>query len=116
MSDLPEKIIVHLLLNEPPYQIYGRKIPYFPTLNGTLVIDTSKGGELILVFDFPNHFNESTDLRKGMITFDPAYKHSSDSLTTLSNDFFTATTWAPLLGKYRLPSFTAPVNINPKIP
>ncbi|MBW0558092.1 hypothetical protein O181_097807, partial [Austropuccinia psidii MF-1] len=34
-----------------------------------LVIDTPKGEELILGFDFLNHFNPSIDWRQGLITF-----------------------------------------------
>ncbi|MBW0532258.1 hypothetical protein O181_071973 [Austropuccinia psidii MF-1] len=48
-----------------------------------LVIDTPKGEDLILGFDFCNHFNTSIDWRQGIITFnsDPS-KSSSKHLSS----------------------------------
>ncbi|MBW0482411.1 hypothetical protein O181_022126 [Austropuccinia psidii MF-1] len=55
------------------------ELPSFPSFEWEfLVIDTPKGEDLILGFDFLNHFNHSIDWRKGLITFDADHKDYSD--------------------------------------
>ncbi|MBW0547266.1 hypothetical protein O181_086981 [Austropuccinia psidii MF-1] len=76
-----------------------------------LVIHTPKEEYLILDFDFLNHSNPSIDWRKGLITFNPDYKDSSDSFIPLSNEVNTAATCAALVGDSRAPSFPTSVHI-----
>ncbi|MBW0527329.1 hypothetical protein O181_067044 [Austropuccinia psidii MF-1] len=61
-----------------------------------LVIDTPKGEDLILGFDFLNHFNESIDWRKGLITFNPDHKDYYNPSEYFSNDLSSATSCAAL--------------------
>ncbi|MBW0464873.1 hypothetical protein O181_004588 [Austropuccinia psidii MF-1] len=70
-----------------------------------LVIDTPKGEDLILGFDFITHFEPSIDWRKVLITFIP------DPSNAFSNDFHSVNTFAALVGNSRTPSFTASVHI-----
>ncbi|MBW0460529.1 hypothetical protein O181_000244 [Austropuccinia psidii MF-1] len=87
-------------------------LPPFPRLQWDfIVIDTPKGEDLILGFYFLNYFNPSICLRKLMITFDPDYDDYSDSLIALSNDFYTSTTCAALVGHSITPSFPSSFHI-----
>ncbi|MBW0464605.1 hypothetical protein O181_004320 [Austropuccinia psidii MF-1] len=65
-----------------------------------LVIDTPQRKELILGFDFLNHFNPSTYWRLGTISFKNHYKASNYSLIPLINDFYTVTTSAALIKNF----------------
>ncbi|MBW0531730.1 hypothetical protein O181_071445 [Austropuccinia psidii MF-1] len=67
------------------------ELPSFPSFEWYfLVIDTPKGENLVLGFDFLNHFNPSIDL---------------------SNDFSSAKFCAALVGDSRTPSFPSSVHI-----
>ncbi|MBW0559069.1 hypothetical protein O181_098784 [Austropuccinia psidii MF-1] len=76
-----------------------------------LVIDTPKGEDLILGFDFLNHFNPSIDWRKGLITFNPDHLDYSDPSKSFRNDFSSAKSCAALVGDSRTPSFLSSVHI-----
>ncbi|MBW0527321.1 hypothetical protein O181_067036 [Austropuccinia psidii MF-1] len=76
-----------------------------------LIIDTPKGEDLILGFDFLNHFDPSIDWRQGLITFNADEKEYSDSSNSFSNDFSSAKLCAALVGDSRTPSFPSSVNI-----
>ncbi|MBW0488699.1 hypothetical protein O181_028414 [Austropuccinia psidii MF-1] len=75
MSELPEKIpLIILDSSESPSLFvthntkYMVELPSFPSFEWDfLVIDTPKEEDLILGFDFLNHFNPSIDWRKGLI-------------------------------------------------
>ncbi|MBW0521535.1 hypothetical protein O181_061250 [Austropuccinia psidii MF-1] len=77
MSELPEKIpLIILDSSESPSLLvthhtrYMVEVPSFPSFEWVfLVIDTPKGEERILGFDFLNHFNPSIDWRKGTPSF-----------------------------------------------
>ncbi|MBW0548118.1 hypothetical protein O181_087833 [Austropuccinia psidii MF-1] len=75
------------------------------------VIDTPKGEDLILGFDFLNHFNPSIDWRQGLITFDADNKDYCDPSKSFSNDFSSAKSGAALVGDSRTPSFPSSVHI-----
>ncbi|MBW0528833.1 hypothetical protein O181_068548 [Austropuccinia psidii MF-1] len=79
---------------------------------GLLVIDTPKGEDLILSFDFLNHFNTSIDLRQGLITFDADHKDYYDHSNYFSNDFSSSKSYAALVGDSRTPSFPSSVQIS----
>ncbi|MBW0540561.1 hypothetical protein O181_080276, partial [Austropuccinia psidii MF-1] len=74
-------------------------------------IDTPKGEDLILGFDFLNHFNPSIDWRQGLITFNADEKEYSNPSNSFSNDFSSAKSCAALVGDSRAPSFPSSVNI-----
>ncbi|MBW0568740.1 hypothetical protein O181_108455 [Austropuccinia psidii MF-1] len=75
------------------------------------VIDTPKGEDLILGFDFLNHFNPSIDWRQGLITFNANQKDYSDPSNSFSNDLPSAKSCAALVGDSRTLSFPSSVHI-----
>ncbi|MBW0490280.1 hypothetical protein O181_029995 [Austropuccinia psidii MF-1] len=68
-----------------------------------LVIDTPQGEDLILCFDFLNHFNTSIDWRKGLITFNSDHKDYYDPSKYFSNDLSSSKSCAALVGDSRTP-------------
>ncbi|MBW0460481.1 hypothetical protein O181_000196 [Austropuccinia psidii MF-1] len=62
-------------------------------------------------FGFINYCDPSIDWRKGLITFNTDYKDSSDYSIPLSNELFSATPCADLVGNSRIPSFPSSVHI-----
>ncbi|MBW0561332.1 hypothetical protein O181_101047 [Austropuccinia psidii MF-1] len=88
------------------------ELPSFPSFEWDLsVIDTPKGEDLILGFDFLNHFNPSIDWRKGLITFNSDHKDYYDPSKYFSNSFYSAKSCAALVGDSRTPSFPSSVHI-----
>ncbi|MBW0574210.1 hypothetical protein O181_113925, partial [Austropuccinia psidii MF-1] len=77
----------------------------------SLVIDTSKGEDLILGFDFLNHFNHSIDWKQGLITFNADQKDYYDPPNSFINDFSSAKSCAALVGDSRTPSIPSSVHI-----
>ncbi|MBW0502795.1 hypothetical protein O181_042510 [Austropuccinia psidii MF-1] len=75
------------------------------------VIDTSKGEDLILGFDFLDHFNPSIDWKRGLITFHADQKDYYDPSNTFSKDFSSAKLFAALVGDSRTPSIPSSVHI-----
>ncbi|MBW0484313.1 hypothetical protein O181_024028 [Austropuccinia psidii MF-1] len=87
------------------------ELPSFPSFEWELlVIDTTKGDDPILGFEFLNHFNPSIDWRKGLITFDADQKDYYDPSKSFSNDF-SSTSFAALVGDSRTPSFPSSTHI-----
>ncbi|MBW0554616.1 hypothetical protein O181_094331 [Austropuccinia psidii MF-1] len=87
-------------------------LPSFPSFEWDfLVIDTPKGGDLILGFDFLNHFDPSIDWRQGMITFNDDHKDSYDPSKPFSNDFSSAKSCVALVGDSITPLFASSVHI-----
>ncbi|MBW0553314.1 hypothetical protein O181_093029 [Austropuccinia psidii MF-1] len=119
MSELPEKInLVILGSSESPSLFVTHHTKYMielPSLRSFewefLVIETPKGEDLILGFDFLNHFNPSIDWRQGMITFNSDHKDYCDPSKSCSNDFSSAKSCAALVGDNRTPSFPCSVHI-----
>ncbi|MBW0496705.1 hypothetical protein O181_036420 [Austropuccinia psidii MF-1] len=119
MSELSEKIPPIILdsSDSPPLFVtqhtkYMVELPSFPSFEWYfLVIDTPKGEDLILGFDFLNHFNPSIDWRKGLITFNSDHKDYHDPSKSFSNDFSSAKSCAALVGDSRTPSFPSSVHI-----
>ncbi|MBW0471285.1 hypothetical protein O181_011000 [Austropuccinia psidii MF-1] len=82
------------------------ELPSFPSFEGEfLVIDTPKGEDLVLGFEFLNNLNLSIDLRQGLITFNADYKDYYDPSKSFSNEFSSAKSCAALVGDSRTPSF-----------
>ncbi|MBW0477419.1 hypothetical protein O181_017134 [Austropuccinia psidii MF-1] len=119
MSELPEKIpLIIFDSSESPslfvthHARYMLEFPSFPSFESDfLVIDTPKGEDLILGFDFLNHFNPSIDWSQGMITFNADHKDYSDSSKSFHNDLSSAKSCAALVGDSRTPSFPSSVHI-----
>ncbi|MBW0480622.1 hypothetical protein O181_020337 [Austropuccinia psidii MF-1] len=89
------------------------ELPSFPRFEWDfLVIDTPKGEDLILGFDFLNQFNPSIDWRQGLITFDSDHKEYYDPSKSFCNYFSSAKSCAALVGDSRTPSFPSSVHIN----
>ncbi|MBW0480403.1 hypothetical protein O181_020118 [Austropuccinia psidii MF-1] len=76
-----------------------------------LVIDTPKGEDLILSFDFLDHINPSIGWRKGLITFNADHKDYHDPSKSFRKDFSSAKSCATLVGDSRTPSFPSSVHI-----
>ncbi|MBW0484143.1 hypothetical protein O181_023858 [Austropuccinia psidii MF-1] len=88
------------------------ELPSFPSFEWDfLVINTPKGKDLILGFDFLNHFNPSIDWRHGLITFIPDNKDYYDPSNSFSDEISSAKSCAALLGDSRTPSFPCSVHI-----
>ncbi|MBW0557773.1 hypothetical protein O181_097488 [Austropuccinia psidii MF-1] len=88
------------------------ELPSFPSFVwDLLVIDTPKGEDLILGFDFLNHFNPYTYWRKVLITFNADNKNYHDPSKSFSNDISPAKSCAALAGDSRTPSFLSSVHI-----
>ncbi|MBW0578786.1 hypothetical protein O181_118501 [Austropuccinia psidii MF-1] len=88
------------------------ELPSSPSFEWEIVvIDTPKGEDLILGFDFLNHLNPSIDWRQGLITFNADHKDYYDPSKSFSNDFSSAKSCAALVGDSRTPSFPSSVHI-----
>ncbi|MBW0523174.1 hypothetical protein O181_062889 [Austropuccinia psidii MF-1] len=88
------------------------ELPSFPSFErDVLFIDTPKGEDLILGFDFLNHFNPSIYWRQGLITFNSDCKDYYDPSNYFSNDFSSSKSCAALVGDSRTPSFASSVHI-----
>ncbi|MBW0536263.1 hypothetical protein O181_075978, partial [Austropuccinia psidii MF-1] len=74
-------------------------------------IDTPKGEDLILGFDFPNDFNPSIDLRQGLIILNADHKDYYDPSESFSNYLSSAKSCAALVSDSRTPSFPSSVHI-----
>ncbi|MBW0511474.1 hypothetical protein O181_051189 [Austropuccinia psidii MF-1] len=83
------------------------ELPSFPSFEW----DFPKGEDLILGFDFLNHFNPSIDWRKGLMTFNDDHKDYSDPSTSFHNDLSSPKSSAALVGDSRTPSFPSFVHI-----
>ncbi|MBW0479535.1 hypothetical protein O181_019250 [Austropuccinia psidii MF-1] len=96
MSELPEKIPIIIFDSSESSSLflthhtkYMVELPSFPIFEwDLLVIDTPKGEDLILSFDFLNHFNPSIDWRQGLITFNADHKDYYDPFKSFNNDFY----------------------------
>ncbi|MBW0512610.1 hypothetical protein O181_052325 [Austropuccinia psidii MF-1] len=119
MSELPEKICLIILdssessfLFVTHHTKYMVELPSFPSFEwDLLVIDTPKGEDPILGFDFLNHFNPSIDWRKGLITFHSDNKDYYYPSKSFINDFSSAKSCAALVGDSRTPSLPSSVHI-----
>ncbi|MBW0578563.1 hypothetical protein O181_118278, partial [Austropuccinia psidii MF-1] len=110
-SELPEKIpLIILDSSESPslfvthHTKYMVELPSFPSFEcDFLVIDTPKGEDLILGFDFLNHCNPSIDWRQGLITFNADHEDYCYPSNSFRNDFSSAKSCAALVGDSRTP-------------
>ncbi|MBW0573544.1 hypothetical protein O181_113259 [Austropuccinia psidii MF-1] len=104
MSELPGKIpLIILDSSESPslfvtnHTKYMVELPSFPSFKWDfLAIDTPKGEDLILGFDFLNNFKTSIDWRRRLITFNADHKDYYYPSKSSSNDFSSAKSCATL--------------------
>ncbi|MBW0475438.1 hypothetical protein O181_015153 [Austropuccinia psidii MF-1] len=88
------------------------ELPSFPSFERDfLVIDTPKGEDLILGFDFLHHFNPSIDWRQGLITFNAYHKDYHSPSNSFSSYSSSAKSGAALVGDSRTPSIASFVYI-----
>ncbi|MBW0491602.1 hypothetical protein O181_031317 [Austropuccinia psidii MF-1] len=88
------------------------ELPSLPSFKWDfLVIDTPKGEDLILGFEFLNHFNPSIYWRKGLIIFNADHKDYYDPSNPFRNDFPFAKSCEALVDDSRTPSFPSSVHI-----
>ncbi|MBW0502162.1 hypothetical protein O181_041877 [Austropuccinia psidii MF-1] len=119
MSELPEKIPLIILDSSESLSLfvtnntkYIVELPSFPSFEwDSLFIDNPKGEDLILGFDFLNHFNPSIDWRQVLITFNYDHKDYYDPSKSFSNDFSSVKLHAALVGDSRTPSFPSSIHI-----
>ncbi|MBW0526678.1 hypothetical protein O181_066393 [Austropuccinia psidii MF-1] len=104
-SESPSLFVTH-------HTRYMVELPSFPSFEWEfLVIDTPKGEDLILVFDFLNNFNPFIYRRQGLITFNADHNNYYYPSKSFSNDLSSAITCAALVGDSRTPSFPSSVHI-----
>ncbi|MBW0474244.1 hypothetical protein O181_013959 [Austropuccinia psidii MF-1] len=88
--------------------------PSFPRFEWDfLVNDTPKGEDLVLGFDFLNHFHPSIYWRHRLITFNSENKDNHDPSNSFSNDYSSSNAFKALVDGSRTPSFPTSVNIPP---
>ncbi|MBW0501919.1 hypothetical protein O181_041634 [Austropuccinia psidii MF-1] len=112
MSELPEKIPLFILdPNESPalfithYTKWVVDLPSFPSFEWDFfIIDSPKGEDLILGYDFCYHFNPIIDWKNELITHDSSHKDSSGINSSASNALATAVNSVSLVGELKTPS------------
>ncbi|MBW0573430.1 hypothetical protein O181_113145, partial [Austropuccinia psidii MF-1] len=121
---LPEKIPLFILdSNESPalfithYTKWVVDLPSFPSFEWDFfIIDSPKGEDLILGYDFLYHFNPIIDWKNGLITYDSSHKDSSGIIPSTSNDLATTVNSVSLVGELKTPSLLSSVHIPSIIP
>ncbi|MBW0467044.1 hypothetical protein O181_006759 [Austropuccinia psidii MF-1] len=124
MSELPEKIPLFILdSNESTslfithYTKWVVNLPSFPSFEWDFfIIDSPKGEDLILGYDFLNHFNPIIYWKNGLITYDSNHKDSSGINSSTSNDLATAFNSVSLVGELKTPALPSSVHIPSIIP
>ncbi|MBW0583044.1 hypothetical protein O181_122759 [Austropuccinia psidii MF-1] len=124
MSEIPENIPLFILdSNESPglfitnYSKWVVDLPSFSSFEWDLcIIDSPKGEDLILGYDFLYHFNPIIDWKKGLITYASSHKDFSGIISSTSNDFATAFNSVSLVGELKTPSLPSSVHIPSIIP
>ncbi|MBW0493883.1 hypothetical protein O181_033598 [Austropuccinia psidii MF-1] len=119
ISELPEKIpLIILDSSKYPYLFvthhtkYTVELPSFPSFEWDfLVIDTPKGEESILGFDFLHHFKPSIDWSQGLINIKGYYKEYYDPSNSFIYELYPSKSCAALVGDSRTPSFPSYVHI-----
>ncbi|MBW0499880.1 hypothetical protein O181_039595 [Austropuccinia psidii MF-1] len=119
MSELPEKIPFIIFPSSESTSLFVThhtkcmvELPSLPSFEWDfLVIDTHKGEDPILGFDFLNHFNPSIDWRQGVITFNFDHKDYHDPSNSFINSFSSAKSCAALVVDFRTPSIPSSVHI-----
>ncbi|MBW0530479.1 hypothetical protein O181_070194 [Austropuccinia psidii MF-1] len=119
MSELPEKIhlfIFHSIESPALFITHYTKwvvdLPSFPSFEWDFfIIDSPKGEDLILGYDFFYHFNPIIDWKNGLITHDSCHTDSSCIKYSASNALATADNSVSLVGELKTPSLPSSVHI-----
>ncbi|MBW0492634.1 hypothetical protein O181_032349 [Austropuccinia psidii MF-1] len=87
-------------------------LPSFPSFEWSFfIIDSPKGEDRILGYDFHHHFNPIIHLQNGVITYDSSNKNSGGIFSSTINDFTTAVNSFSLFGQLKTPSIPSFVHI-----
>ncbi|MBW0561766.1 hypothetical protein O181_101481 [Austropuccinia psidii MF-1] len=116
MSELPEKIPPFIVdSNESPslfitnYTKWVVDLPSLPRFEwDVFIIDSPKGEDMILGYDFLYHFNPIINWKNGLMTYDYSKKGSSGIKSSASNALATSVNCVALVGELKtppLPSF-----------
>ncbi|MBW0547097.1 hypothetical protein O181_086812 [Austropuccinia psidii MF-1] len=124
MSDIPEKIPLFILDSNESHDLlithYTKwlvDLPSFPSFElDFFIIDSPKGEDLILSYDFLYHFNPIIDWKNGFIIYDSSHKDSSGINSSTSNDLATSVNSAAPVGELKTPSLPSSVNIPSIVP
>ncbi|MBW0513102.1 hypothetical protein O181_052817 [Austropuccinia psidii MF-1] len=124
ISELPEKIPLFILdSNEAPalflthYTKWVVDFPSFPSFEWDfIIIDSPKGEDLILGYDFRYHFNPINDWKNRFITKYSSHKDSINIISSTSNGFSTSLNSVSRVGELKAPSLPSSVHIPPIIP
>ncbi|MBW0573089.1 hypothetical protein O181_112804, partial [Austropuccinia psidii MF-1] len=124
ISELPEKIPLFILdSNEYPalfiirYKKWVVDFPSFPSFEWDLfIIDSPKGEDLILGYDFLYHFNPIIDWKHGGITYDSSNKDFSCIKSSASDSLAIAVNSVALGGELKTHSLPSYVHIPSIIP
>ncbi|MBW0481490.1 hypothetical protein O181_021205 [Austropuccinia psidii MF-1] len=112
MSELPEKVPLFILdSNEytslfiTHYTKWVVDLSSFPSFEWDFfIIDSPKGEDLILGYEFLYHFNPIIDRKNGLITYDSSHKDSSGIISSTSNIFATGINNVAIVCKLKTPS------------
>ncbi|MBW0495974.1 hypothetical protein O181_035689 [Austropuccinia psidii MF-1] len=124
MSEVPEKIPLFILDSNESTSLFITNfikwivdLPSFPSFEWDLfIIDSPKGEDLILGYDFLYHFNPIIDWKNGFITYVSIHKDSSGIIYSTSNAFSTAVNSVALVGEIKTLSHPPSVHIPSIIP
>ncbi|MBW0566214.1 hypothetical protein O181_105929 [Austropuccinia psidii MF-1] len=119
MSELPENIPLFILdSNEyPAFFIthYTNWVADLPSLQSFewdfFIIDSPRGEDLIMGYDFLYHFSPIIDCKNALITYDSIHKDYSGIKSSSSNALATAVNSATLVGELKTPSLPSSVHI-----
>ncbi|MBW0499212.1 hypothetical protein O181_038927 [Austropuccinia psidii MF-1] len=124
MSELPEKTPFFIMeQNESPalfitrYNNWIVEFSSFPSFKWDFfIIDSLKGEDLILSYDFLYHFNPIIDWKNGLITYHSNHKDSGGINSSTSNELATSVNSFALVGELKTPSLPSSVHIPSIIP
>ncbi|MBW0505191.1 hypothetical protein O181_044906 [Austropuccinia psidii MF-1] len=86
-------------------------LPSFPIFEWDFfIIDSPKGEDLILGYDFLYHFNPIIYWKDGFITYDSTHKDSIGISSSTSNDLSTSVNSVSVVGELKTPSLTSSVH------
>ncbi|MBW0475803.1 hypothetical protein O181_015518 [Austropuccinia psidii MF-1] len=124
MSELPKRTPLFILdttkfpaLFITHYTKWVADLPSFPSFEWDFfMIDSPKGEDLILGYDFLYHFNPIIDCKNGLITHHSIHKDSSCINSSTGDDLATAVNSVSLVADLNTPSLTSSVHIPSIIP
>ncbi|MBW0541421.1 hypothetical protein O181_081136 [Austropuccinia psidii MF-1] len=124
MAELPENFPLSILdSTECPslfithYTKWVVDLPSFPSFEWDFfIVDSPKGEDLILGYDFLYHFNTIIDWKNGLITYDSSHKNSCGISSSTSNALVKSFNNVSLVGELKTPSLPSSVYIPPLMP